>query len=108
MHQIAISCITPVNKFVFAGLSLTYEVFVRLRREISVSWMPLLDRYPWRLFDVGKQRTFLGFDFGAVGTKNEVFAEGQKSAGKRRKHPLDGNLNFARIERTVSALYVKT
>ena len=108
MHQIAISCITPVNKFVFAGLSLTYEVFVRLRREISVFWLPLLDRYPWRLFDVGKQRTFLGFDYGAVEIRNEVFGEGQKNSGVRRKDPLDGNQSFAWMERTESAFYVRT
>jgi len=108
MHETAISCITPVNKFVFAGLSLNYEVFVRLRRDIGILWMPLLDRYHWRLFDVGKQRTSLGFDFGAAGTKNEVYAEGQKSGGIGRKDPLDGSLDFAWIERTVSAVYVKT
>lgn len=70
-------------------------------------WRPLkFSEFSGGLAYVGKQLTALGFDFGAVGTEDEVLAEGQKSAGKRRKNPPKGNPSPSRVERTVT-LFVR-
>lgn len=74
---------------------------------LGPKWGPLkFNQFSGGLAYVGKQLTTLGFDFGAVGTEDEILAEGRKSAGKRRNNPPKGNPNPARVERTV-ALFVR-